>query len=261
MRKFKLIKEYPGSPELGYITKFNERDEDWSTPNMLIINDCKDYPEFWEGIKEKEFEILNISSKKENDTYDFGTIITFLDTEEPFDKGWQKYWDIYSIKRLSDGEIFSIGDTVRIKKLNNDGRFEISKFYFDCNNEHLLCNGEKCGNGHVNITKIEHVKELLFITEDGKEIFEGTNFWFTNNLFELKYWNCEVMASLASNNYFLSNKPKFFSKEAAEKYIEENKPQYSKKQVINILRGFDKTISEYEDIKDECYVEFINKYK
>ena len=55
MRKFKLKKCYPGSPGLGYETNFNSSDEDWNTPNMLIINDCLNYPEFWEEIKEPLF--------------------------------------------------------------------------------------------------------------------------------------------------------------------------------------------------------------
>lgn len=55
MKKFKLKKCYPGSPELGYETNFNNNDEDWGTPNMLIINDCINYPEFWEEIKEPLF--------------------------------------------------------------------------------------------------------------------------------------------------------------------------------------------------------------
>ena len=184
MKKYKLIKEYPGSPVLGteveecaslYMRNFSL---DFDIHRINVIN----FPEFWEEIKEKEYEILTISSNDKNNTYDVGTVITFLDTEEPFDEGWQKYWNIHSVKRLSDGEIFTIGDTIRIKKLNNDGRFEISKFYFDCNNEHLLCNREKCGNGHVNITKIEHVKQPLFITEDGKEIFEGDKYSYVNYL-------------------------------------------------------------------------------
>lgn len=47
-----LIKKYPSSPEIGYITNFNEQDEDWSPPNMLIVDDCKDFPEFWISTKD-----------------------------------------------------------------------------------------------------------------------------------------------------------------------------------------------------------------
>lgn len=94
MKNYKLIKEYPGSPELGHIVN----------DICFVQIFCENYPEFWQEVKEYDFEILKISSKKENNIYKEGTIITFLDTEEPFDEGWQKWWNIYSIRRKSDGE-------------------------------------------------------------------------------------------------------------------------------------------------------------
>jgi hypothetical protein len=53
--KYKLIKCYPGSPKLGYITNFDENEEDWNTENLIIPPDCTDYPEFWEKVKEYDF--------------------------------------------------------------------------------------------------------------------------------------------------------------------------------------------------------------
>src|SRR5690606_33107946 len=102
-------------------------------------------------------------------------------------KGNNKYdVKIYSIKRLSDGEVFTIGDKVRISKLQHDGSFTIDEFYFDCNNDKLLCNGKCTGNGHVSITKIEHCKKPLFTTEDGVEMFEGDTFyWYAQSINEI----------------------------------------------------------------------------
>ena len=51
----------------------------------------------------------------------------------------------------------------------------------------------------------------------------------------------------------------FSSKEAAEKYVEENKPLYSKKQVINILKGFDNEINDYIASNGD-YMEYIDLY-
>ena len=53
--KYRLIRKYPGSPGLGYETEFNNNGEDWNTPNMLIVADCKDFPEFWVEVKEPLF--------------------------------------------------------------------------------------------------------------------------------------------------------------------------------------------------------------
>ena len=48
MQNYKLIKDYPGAPPIGYITNFNHNEEDWGAPNVLIVHDCENYPEFWE---------------------------------------------------------------------------------------------------------------------------------------------------------------------------------------------------------------------
>ena len=50
MRKFKLIKTYPGSLELGAIRK------DFDNP--ILSKYFTDYPEFWEEVIEPDFEIL-----------------------------------------------------------------------------------------------------------------------------------------------------------------------------------------------------------
>lgn len=52
MQNYKLIKDYPGAPPIGYITNFNHNEEDWGAPNVLIVYDCENYPEFWEKTKE-----------------------------------------------------------------------------------------------------------------------------------------------------------------------------------------------------------------
>lgn len=80
-----------------------------------------------------------------------------------------KNYAIHSVKRLSDGEIFIIGDYVE----NPVGqRFKISEFYLDCNKEKMLCNGLGTGAGHVGIHKIKKVKKIL-TTEDGVDVFSG----------------------------------------------------------------------------------------
>lgn len=49
--KYKLIKEYPGSPELG--TEVEKRDGKTYVPNTYLIfrdNNVEDYPEYWEKV-------------------------------------------------------------------------------------------------------------------------------------------------------------------------------------------------------------------
>ena len=84
MRKFKLIKEYPGSDHEGIIVLLK-------TPNGLYEGYQYNYyskhvetnPEYWEEVVEKDYEVL----------------ISKIVPQE-----------ILSVKRLSDGEIFTVGD-------------------------------------------------------------------------------------------------------------------------------------------------------
>lgn len=134
MRKFKCIKEYPGSCKLGEVLKEYDIEGQMyykSDDGYLIYHtDVEDYLEFFEEVKE-EFEIIRISY----DTLDNSSVI-------------------YSILRKSDNTIFTIGDKVYNPKCSSQN-FTITSFYLDCNNEHLLC-----GPGHINITKIEHYNKL-----------------------------------------------------------------------------------------------------
>ena len=53
MVKYKLIKKYPGSPsKIGYITNFDENEEDWNSECLITTEDCRLFPELWEKIEE-----------------------------------------------------------------------------------------------------------------------------------------------------------------------------------------------------------------
>lgn len=116
----------------------------------------------------------------------------------------------------------------------------------------------------------EEIKELLFTTEDGKEIYERDKYYTVffkeaNDKSDPPRW--KILGSFSAEKLMGSDKwsdecKYFFSKDSAENWLEKNKPQYSQKQVVNILRGFDKEINEYEYQDGEIsYITFINKYK
>src|SRR5690554_864894 len=116
MKKYRLIKEYPGSPELGSILTYGRirGDYAYNNDNLNVFrhkNEIENHPEFWEEIIEKDYEIL--SYKYNNDIY--------VLTEESYNKK-DKVWrheegilrettlhyltlkpTIHSVKRLSDG--------------------------------------------------------------------------------------------------------------------------------------------------------------
>lgn len=54
MKKYKIIKTYPGSDKLGTVITLDKNGECWSTPQLVIESDCKNNPEFFEEIVEKK---------------------------------------------------------------------------------------------------------------------------------------------------------------------------------------------------------------
>ena len=108
MKKFKLIKEYPGSPKLGtkLTPKVDKENTDtnnfywegsWFNPN--------DFHEFWEEIIEKDYEILSLNDKRNQ--FPIFNLINGCSpvTGETYPTINSKDWNIHSVKRLSDGEI------------------------------------------------------------------------------------------------------------------------------------------------------------
>ena len=197
MSKFKLIKGYPNSPELGFIT-----DETMHFPAS--------YPEFWEKVK--EWEILEIIGK-------YGAVSSYI---EKLDRNLMEK-SIFRVRRASDNTIFSVGDKVINPKLKSNATFKITKFELDCEGEHMLALG---GGGAIGIHKIEKYKEPLFITEDGVEIFKGDGYWQVTPEFKHYF--------IGNNDYTRRNCDKHFSTEkAAKDCIDLNKPQYSLQDILN----------------------------
>lgn len=237
MRKFKLIKTYPGcSVKVGtevykngnyYQSNFPIESgiDHFHQPLHIVENQ----PEFWEEIVKEEYEILFYYSKS------LEYIFKSSQFEEP-QFGGNSEWQIYSIKRLSDGEIFTIGDKVFSEYVNytinkigivND-KCMVSALY-DTNNP----NGSRL---HYNLNNLKKAKQKLFTTEDGVDIFEGDIFY---NTWDMKIPNKEIAVSKKKD--FYNEKPvnklyKVFStKEAAEEYILMNKPCLSINDVRNCI--------------------------
>lgn len=95
----------------------------------------------------------------------------------------------------------------------------------------------------------QEVKEPLFITEDGLEIYEcSTLIWFVD-LYQYNIRSCEYRYAKD-----LTDKFKLFStNEAAEKWIEENKPIFSKKQLREAIHKW----YEYS----ETWQEYVNSMR
>lgn len=265
-KSYKLIKEYPGSPMLGTEQISNKT---WNT-------DIQKFPEFWQEIVEKEYEILSFIVNQSKGVLVVGDIVTKSDNgfkgisshnrgliagDSENDFLQKDHWSIHSVKRLSDGEVFTVGDIFNPKysdfytyTLTN---IKIINNTFRVSGEHKKDNNLIRVMGNYPLEDIVKSKQPLFTTEDGVEIFEGDDYYeliipgFHN---KECVWN--ILPNVGRSNLIYDqegNKKHFrlwFSTEKeAQEYIIMNKPCLS----INDLLKLDYNASietySYQKIK------------
>lgn len=118
MKKYELIKQYPGSDHVGVVVL-------QKTPNGMYEGWEYNYykrhvennPEYWEEVVEKDYEILSYLKKGST---------TCTTTKRRGGEFHDEYWEIHKVKRLSDGEIFTLGD--RAKTITSKGSHNIRQF-------------------------------------------------------------------------------------------------------------------------------------
>jgi hypothetical protein len=227
MKHYKLIKKLPfeNSPETGYISKPKSDDAHYWNHNWF---NPQDYPEFWELVVEKDYEILSLYNNVNpsfiiNGKIEINIWLKGFDTEN---------WSIHSVKRLSDFEIFTIGD-----KLNKS---YISNILLQQDTIWLMCQGDSINSKLNDAIKI---KQPLFITEDGVDIFEGDYYYPV----EKTYY---FLHEKQTNNH-CTNDDKFWifsTKEKAEEYILMNKPCLSLQEIVNSNGG--KSVNGWEHLEE-----------
>lgn len=233
MTKYKLIKEYPGSPKLGHIICCND-----FTHNGVDRHSCSDYPEFWEEVVEKDYEI--ISFKQNIGVTDLwtkfgsnnwcrnynGTPITNPYTYDEIINS--KLYKINSVKRLSDGEIFTIGDKIHFSDRYKD--FIIESIILNAAENRIRFHGEGLF-ATLNVSPIVKVKQPLFTTEDGVDIYDGDTY-----ISVIKNYNSSHGIGIAKeknrNNYRQDLFYFFSSEEKAQDHIIMNKSCLSINDII-----------------------------
>ena len=223
--------------ELEFDTRYYLVKNESHIPSRLIENSND-----WEEVKEQEFEILEFTAQvtglkhvlREDGKYNPNGL-----SKETLLEHSVLPLQITKIKRLFDDEDFSIGDRVIYNYKANYAPWIIDNFLLRSDGKILA----RSKNNYicVVVSEIKKAPEPLFVTEDNVEIFEGDNYWFywTKNPASMQYVNIpyEVFnAKKLDRDSVYSHSAKFFStKEAAEKYIDENKPKYSKKEIKEAL--------------------------
>lgn len=210
MRKYKLIKYYPNSPKLGSIivdtNPGNGANDAWFEENwgklgkisFLLPKSFKpeDFPEFWEEIKSKPLLFITEDDVKifEGDIY------------------WYASSTLNTVKECI---AHSYTDAAR-------GRGDqYNKKYFST---------KQAAEDYIAKNKV------LFVTEDGVDIHPNDMYYWvaTDNDF---YSDWRVNGPIYKSDHSCPDLAKgvkgFSTREKAREYIDNNKPMYSKQQLLN----------------------------
>lgn len=250
MKKYRLIKKlpFPRSPEIGFISTpkwpndaYDSHLHYWNRNWFEPAN----YPEYWEEIVEKEYEILSFMVKyidtvlhKNHNYGNFYVSCINWDGEkhrtEEFLLRNNKTYSIHSVKRLSDGEIFTVGDNVEFYGVKT----KIKEIYF---NEHeqlsYRVEGKKpplVGVFMKNNVHLKKLKKPLFTTEDGVDIFEGDTFCWVKVDDKKRPIYAYNFISIARESELNKDVLVFSTKEKAKNYVLMNKPCLSINDVLSI---------------------------
>jgi hypothetical protein len=258
MTKYKLIKEYPGSPKLGILVSkakfhmhYNYNGGDFNS--SLRISDVENHPEYWELVVEKDYEILSYYAKNISGKGDDYIDPTYIWKQKTNGK-WARFYNeefhttpyttdqinnhngycIHSVKRLSDSEIFTVGDKVNSRSFENQTIISFMMFQdgFSIELSDVECD----------LDCLKKLKQPLFTTEDGVDIFEGDKFYCVSTPYK---W--EIIKRIGGDGLAIKEewirKRCFLSKEKAEEYILMNKPCLS---INDVLKTFVKANINYE---------------
>ena len=235
MKSYKLIKEYPGSDSLGTIitgsreTMYSKglgfRNYDWAH--------VETHPEYWEEVLELDYEVTQVLYATEIRFAIYGEYrISRQGLGFSLEYLLASGGKIHSVKRLSDGEVFTVGDRVRvtecgsIKTVDSIAVENISTFLK--NGAWILYNTGVC-----HLDGVTKVKQPIFLTHDGKDIFEGDKVWWVNK----KTFCSDYFVPTPSVTSFSDINAYFLTREAAEDYIRRNKILFITEDGVEIRYG------------------------
>jgi len=239
MKKYRLKKWYPSLPfewklyKSEVILKFDGR-KYIGDIHYLNKNEVENNPEFWEEVVKKEYEILSFK-------YNRGIVTRNEINRSTYGRGQSKkenseilnLTEIYSVRRLSDGKVFTVGDIV--KTINST--FKITKIVQD----DAWGGGlfvESRNESKIPLKHIQPYKQPLFTTEDGVDLYEGDKCYVVdkNTLQKAHYTMAEDTEQGA---LYIPHKNIYFSTRLkAILWIEENELKYSEGDIKKTLNNF-----------------------
>ena len=222
MSSYKLIKEYPGSPELGTVVENSQGSIKYTEPSgkqytessssgNIFKTNIEAHPEYWE---KQTFEILQYVQKDK---------LAFT-SKRRGGKDHEKYWNIYSVKRNLDGEVFSIGNSITGATYNDPRVIETIH-----QTELGIVLGQS--RGYTDLEDAKKCKAPLFLTNDGVEVFVGDIIHVVDS--SLNSIDRIMVANFRPEDY--PTFKVFSTKKAAEDYIVKNKYALSIEDFWNVV--------------------------
>lgn len=180
MSKYKLLKWYPSLPVSiieGDIVTYNKDLEKYSkdiTLDLIAPREVEYMPEYWEKVVEHKFKITSFVTISNYGSVPKGTVSRikeYVDGDSNHEAILEHlidnpFWQINSVKRISDGMSFSLGDMV-----SNPGkppfklfqiRLDDGEIIFTAKNGGICPDSSKC-----------NVSTILLETMDGVKKSEG----------------------------------------------------------------------------------------
>lgn len=246
-KTYRLKKWYPSLPkdwESGDIVKKEKKSGLYTNINKKScthLNYEVENKEFWEEVVEKDYEILKFKKSRTG-------VVTNSDWR-PF--GGEE-WGIYSIRRLSDGEVFTVGD--RIDSYCESGC--ITKFELTKNNVkvHFLDDKSTHQNEWTFLNNLIKAKEKLFTTEDGVSVYDMDEVYVVDrNTFVI----CKYTMSRDPERgclYIPHSNMYFSTKKLANKWVDDNRPQYSKSDIEEMINKTKLPRSMKESFGNSYYI-------
>ena len=260
MTKYKLIDTYPNSLPIGSIVVQTEHGYDYINHpgkcRFFSTSEIENYPRFWEKVVEKDYGILSVKCKRTEEIYkgyEF-ELVNKLKTNK---------YTVYSVKRLSDGEVFTVGDRLQLrmsndKWWNNDDciLYKIAifsnelRFYIDQKQYKNACYSNP-------LKDWRKAKMPIFQSEDGVDIFEGDIVYSV--LRNPSVGDQVLKIKVESERFRFAHRVYFTKRKTAEKWIDENEPIYSKKQIRDALMYDRRNQNPYPDYLDVSrFCRFLN---
>lgn len=209
----------------GTITKFIQKNNDI---RVYFKEKPNNYHVSLKTLKKsnKEYTILSFKAINGGEIYEclgMNNESKYLDSPQ--------YFVINSIRRESDGEIFSIGDNTTIgiiKQINKQSSYceypiGIIGSVNSCALDFKYINGP-----NKNKFMLYHSKTKLFTTEDKVNIFEGDTFYWLDKGLNINNSGYSKLIGTPHNTLYFS------TKEKAEGYIYRNKPCLSYDDIIKL---------------------------